>query len=90
MIDTINKYIQSGENITEYEGHISVLTRILFKIFSSLDNNSDIFLLFYGKTILKEIIQLKKIIVNAYDIKDLELINTSLFNDLDVIDDNNK
>ena len=85
LIDTINKYIQSGENITEYEGHISVLTRILFKIFSSLDNNSDIFLLFYGKTILKEIIQLKKIIVNAYDIKDLELINTSLFNDLDVL-----
>ena len=44
LIDTFNKYIQSGENITEYEGHITVLTRLLFKIFSSFDNNSDIFL----------------------------------------------
>ena len=85
LIDTFNKYIQSGENITEYEGHITVLTRLLFKIFSSFDNNSDIFLLLYGKIILNEIIQLKKIIVNAYDMKDLELINSSLFNDLDVL-----
>ena len=61
------------------------MTRLLFKIFSSFDNNSDIFLLLYGKIILNEIKQLKKIIVNAYDMKDLELINSSLFNDLDVL-----
>jgi hypothetical protein len=54
-------------------------------IFSSLDNNSDIFLLLYGKKILQSIIQLKKKIVAVYDMKDLELINSNLFNDLDVL-----
>ena len=85
LIETINKYIQSEENISEYEGHITALTNLLFMIFTSLDNNSDIFLLLYGKTILNSIIQLKKKIVTVYDMKDLELINANLFNDLDVL-----
>ena len=61
------------------------MTNLLFMIFSSLDNNSDIFLLLYGKKILQSIIQLKKKIVAVYDMKDLELINSNLFNDLDVL-----
>ena len=85
LIETINKYIQSEENISEYEGHITALTNLLFMIFTSLDNNSDIFLLLYGKKILNSIIQLKKKIVTVYDMKDLELINANLFNDLDVL-----
>ena len=46
LIGTINKYIQSEENISEYEGHIMALTNLLFMIFTSLDNNSD-FSFFY-------------------------------------------
>ncbi len=46
LIETINKYIQSEENISEYEGHITALTNLLFMIFTSLDNNSN-FSFFY-------------------------------------------